>query len=190
VLMDKDFNDGELAEAELAFQAQDHDGRVWNLGEYPEEYENGKFVGAPSTWIAGVAGAEAGQHMLAQPKVGIRTYLQGFAPSIDFLDCAKIIKTGQHVCVPGKCYDNVLVIEETSPLDPSNAKQHKFYAPGVGNIKITPVNDPEAETLNLVKVNHLNAQALTNARNAALKLEERAYKVSAVYRHTPPMQRR
>jgi hypothetical protein len=188
VLLDKDINDGVLAEAELAFQAQDYDGRVWNLGEYPEEYENGVFVGAPSTWISGIAGAQPGQHMLARPAVGIRTYLQGFAPTIDFLDCATVLNTGQRVCVSGVCYNDVLVIEETSPLDPSGARQHKFYAPGVGNIKITPVNDPEAETLSLVKINHLGRSALADVRAAACQLEARAYQVSPVYRHTPQMQ--
>ncbi|OLE29008.1 MAG: hypothetical protein AUG44_05745 [Actinobacteria bacterium 13_1_20CM_3_71_11] len=188
VLLDVDINDGQLAEAELAFQAQDSAGRVWDQGEYPEEYENGKFVGAPSTWISGVAGAEAGQHMLAHLAVGGRTYLQGFAPRIDFLDCAKVFKEHQRICVSGTCYNDVLEIEESSPLDPDNARQHKFYAPGVGNIKITPVNDPEAETLDLVRVNHLGAPALGAVRTAACLLETRAYKVSAVYRTTPHMQ--
>jgi hypothetical protein len=188
VLLDRDINDGELAEAELAFQAQDSAGRVWNLGEYPEEYENGKFVGAPSTWISGVAGAEAGQHMLAHPAVGIRTYLQGFAPAIDFLDCAKVFKEHQRICVSGTCYNGVLEIEETSPLDPGNARQHKLYAPGVGNIKIIPVDDPEAETLDLVRTRYLAASALADAHATACRLEARAYRVSAVYRTTPHMQ--
>src|SRR3990170_3720292 len=69
---------GQLVETELAFFAQDDDGNVWNLGEYPEEYENGEFVGAPSTWIAGLAGAEAGVHMLAEPRQGTGYYLQGW----------------------------------------------------------------------------------------------------------------
>jgi hypothetical protein len=30
---------------------------VWHLGEYPEEYENGKFVKAPA-WLAGFEGCE------------------------------------------------------------------------------------------------------------------------------------
>src|SRR5439155_1009086 len=37
VIWDVDTNDGVLAEAELAFHAQDDHGNVWNLGEYPEE---------------------------------------------------------------------------------------------------------------------------------------------------------
>ncbi|MGH3742325.1 MAG: hypothetical protein ACRDT1_13495, partial [Micromonosporaceae bacterium] len=39
VAWDRDYGSGELQETELAFFAQDNDGNVWNLGEYPEEYE-------------------------------------------------------------------------------------------------------------------------------------------------------
>lgn len=187
VMLDKDFNDGVVAEAELAFQAQDRDGRVWNMGEYPELYEDGKFVGAPDTWIAGLSGAEPGQHMLDKPKVGIRTYLQGFVPSIDFLDCGRIIKTGQRLTVSGKTYNDVLVVKETSP--PDTAAQLKYYAPGVGNIRVEPVNDPEAELLDLVRVVKLGPGGMSIIRDKALELEKRAYKVSNVYKKTPPMQR-
>ena len=70
VMWDRDINDGELVERELAFFAQDKDGNVWNLGEYPEEFDAGAFAGAPSTWIAGKQGALAGVHMLAKPQGG------------------------------------------------------------------------------------------------------------------------
>jgi hypothetical protein len=189
VLWDRDLADGELVESELTFQAQDNKGSVWNLGEYPEEYENGKFVGAPSTWIAGLAGAKAGIHMLAKPKVGSAEYLQGLAPRIDFLDCGKVFKTGVTRCTPTKCYDNVLIINERSPLEPDSGIQRKFYAPGVGNVKITAVGDPEGETLDLTRVVRLNKDGLAKARRAALKLEKRAYEVSSVYRKTPPAER-
>jgi uncharacterized protein YbaA (DUF1428 family) len=46
VAWDRDFSDGELQETELAFFAQDDKGTVWRFGEYPEEHENGQFVGA------------------------------------------------------------------------------------------------------------------------------------------------
>ena len=36
VTWDRDYSDGELVEAELAFFAQDKDGSVWRVGEYPE----------------------------------------------------------------------------------------------------------------------------------------------------------
>ena len=70
VALDQDFLQGELQEQELAFFAQDDAGNVWNFGEYPEEYENGKLTGAPSTWIRGTGGAYGGIHMLGQPAVG------------------------------------------------------------------------------------------------------------------------
>jgi hypothetical protein len=186
VLFDRDFDSGTLVEAELAFQAQDDGGTVWNLGEYPELYEDGRFVGAPDTWISGIEEARAGIHMLARPRVGTPSYVQGEAPAIDFLDVGKVTKTGQHVCNGSQCYDNVLVIDETSPLDPDSGHQLKFYAPNVGNIRIAPVGGEQQEFLALTSVTRLNAAALARARLAALLLEVRAYLVSDVYRHTPP----
>jgi hypothetical protein len=61
VILEKDINEGVLQEAELRFEAQDNAGNIWNLGEYPEEYEDGKFSAAPDVWLAGLAKAEPGQ---------------------------------------------------------------------------------------------------------------------------------
>lgn len=185
VVWDRDIGDGQLQEAELAFFAQDNDGNVWNLGEYPEEYTGGRFSGAPNTWIAGVAGSQGGIHMLARPRVGTDYYLQGSAPNIDFLDCAKVVKTAQRVCVPVNCYKPVLVTHEKSPLDPNGGIQTKYHAPGVGIIQIGALRDPEGETLVLTKFGHLSPQTLAAANEEALKLDRHGYGVSEVYRHTP-----
>jgi hypothetical protein len=186
VLWDVDIQDGILAEAELAFHAQDDDGNVWGLGEYPEEYDNGKFVGAPKTWISGVADARGGFALIGRPEVRGPRYLQAFAPAIDFLDCAQVFARDQRVCVPAGCYDDVLITDETSPLASQTAHQHKYYAPGVGNVQISAVDDPEGETLVLVKAQHLGATALAHARREALRLDRRGYRFSEVYRHTAP----
>lgn len=186
VVWDQDVNEGELAEAELAFFAEDEAGNVWNLGEYPEEYEGGTFVGAPSTWIAGEAGAEAGVHMPAVPRPGGPYYLQGSAPAIDFLDCAKVFKRGQSVCTPAACSDHVLVTDEESPLDHDGGRQRKYHAPGIGIMQVGAVGDPEGETLVLVEARRLSGAALRAARRAALALDRRAYAVSDVYGATPP----
>ena len=186
VLWDVDLESGRLAEAELAFHAQDEDGNVWGLGEYPEEYDKGRFVGAPQTWISGVANARGGFAMVSQPRLGGPKYLQGSAPSIDFLDCAQVFAIDQRVCVPAGCYDHVLITDETSPLASGQAHQRKFYAPGVGNVQIGAVDDPEGETLVLVNVQQLDAQALAHARREALRLDRHGYVVSEVYRHTAP----
>jgi hypothetical protein len=186
VLWDRDFDDGQLVEAELAFFAQDKNGNVWNLGDYPEEYMGGVFEGAPSTWIAGQADAKAGIHMFADPKVGSPSYLQGLARTIGFLDCGQVVAKDQSIHVPIGNYENVLEINEWSPLEPDSGIQVKYYAPGVGNVEIGGVDDPEAETLVLIDHKSLGPEALAEARNEALTLDGRAYDVSQVYRKTLP----
>jgi hypothetical protein len=185
VVWDRDYNNGELAEAELTFWAQDKHGNVWNLGEYPEEYENGKFVGAPSTWIAGQDRARAGVIMLAEPRVGA-LYLQGRAPAVDFFDCAEVVREGVTTCTRLDCYHRVLVVDESSPLDPEGGVQRKFHAPGVGVVRITAIGDPEGETLTLASATRLGPQGLKEARKAVRRLERRAYRISRVYQATQP----
>src|SRR5215204_1930981 len=187
VLWDRDINEGELQEAELAFQSQDNDGNVWLLGEYPEEYEDGKFSGAPDTWISGLDGAKPGVLMRANPRPGTSSYLQGLAPKIEFQDRAKVSKAGLRTCVPVQCYDDVLLIDEWNPLEPEGGKQLKYFATGVGNVRVGAVGDPEAEELVLAKVNQLSEADLAKARAEALKLEKRAFEVSAkLYGRTAP----
>ena len=187
VLWDRDINEGELQEAELAFQSQDNDGNVWLLGEYPEEYEDGKFSGAPDTWISGLEGAKPGVLMRANPRPGTSSYLQGLAPKIEFQDRAKVSKAGLRTCVPVQCYDDVLLIDEWNPLEPEGGHQLKYYATGIGNVRVGAVDDPEAEELVLAKVNQLSEADLAKARAEALKLEKRAFEVSAkLYGRTAP----
>jgi hypothetical protein len=186
VLVDLDLNAGQLEEAELAFFAQDDAGNVWSLGEYPEVYEDGKFSEAADVWIAGVSGAKAGVLMPAEPRLGTPSYRQGIALDIEFFDCGKVLNAGARTCVPGKCYDHAVVIDEWDPLDPESGHQRKFHADGVGIVRVAAVNDPEAETLVLSDVRRLGPQEVAKARKLALRLERRAYQVSDVYRHTPP----
>src|SRR5687767_8988999 len=189
VIWEKDYTAGKLGESEIAFFAQDKAGNVWLLGEYPEEYENRKVVDAP-TWISDQKGAHAGIAMLANPNVGSPDYAQGFAPPpVEFIDRARVYKEGQQTCVPGKCYRNVLVIEEFEKGVPG-VFHLKYYAPKVGLIKVgwRGANEEEKETLALVKRQQLSSKELANARKTALNLDNRAYKRSGeVYGMTPPV---
>jgi len=191
VMFDRDYNAGVLAEAELAFHAQDKAGNVWNMGEYPEEYEAGKFTGAPDTWLTGTAKAKAGILMRVEPRTGTSSYSQGVAPAIEFSDKAKVSRTGTKTCVPTGCYDNVLVTDEWNPSEP-DAHQLKFYAPGVGNVRVefSGGNEKEHETLVLAKIVHLDPAALAEIRAQSLKLDKRAYTAAkGVYAHTQPAER-
>ncbi len=188
VIWDRDFNYDELQEEELAFVAQDDDGTVWNLGEYPEEYEDGVFLGAPSTWLSGRARARAGLSMKADPRVGSPHYLQGFAPEIDFQDNARVDKAHQKACVPAGCFADVLVVDEWNPLDqPDDGHQFKFHAPGVGVVRIDSEGGDVQEQLTLRRLRHLSPQELARARRRALVLDRRGYDVARdVYRGTSP----
>ncbi|MEA2233443.1 MAG: hypothetical protein QOD83_3259 [Solirubrobacteraceae bacterium] len=178
VLFDRDINNGKLLEAEITFFAQDKDANVWNFGEYPEEYaKDGSFDGAPSTWMSGIQDAQAGILMRGDPRPGTPSYKQGDAPKINFGDTAKVLKTGQKSCVPVKCFKDVLVIDETNPLEPEDGHQLKYYAPGVGNVSVAPgKGGKEREILELTAIHKLSPAQLTAMREGALKLDRRAYK--------------
>ena len=188
VVWEQDIGDGQLQESEINFNAQDQDGNVWLLGEYPAEYEGGKFKRAPDVWISGVAGARAGVNMRADPRPGTSSYFQGLAPAIEFKDEAKVAAIGGHSCVPIDCYDNVLRIKERNPLEPQEGSQLKYYAPGVGNIQVGAIGGKEKEVLVLTGVRKLDANDIAKARAAALDLEAHAYKGSKPYRQTAPLE--
>ena len=183
----EDFSADELVEAEIAFYAQDNDGNVWFLGEYPEEYEGGEIIAAP-TWIAGLADARAGVKMWASPATGTPSYYQGWGPAVEWSDYGKVDQIGAESCVPVDCYDNVLVIAETS-LGEEGAFQLKYYASGVGNVQVGwRGDDATQEELELVGFSQLNPEALAAVREKALAMEASAYEQSAdVYGQTTPI---
>jgi hypothetical protein len=186
VAWDRDYNDGQLVEPELVFFAQDNDGHVWTLGQYPEEYEDGELVKTPA-WIAGLQGAKAGLVMRAQPRTGTSDYSQGLGPKVEYADRAKVHKTGQETCVAFGCYRDVLVTEEWDAAEPA-ARQLKYYAPGVGNVRVGWAgHDAEQEGLSLVNLTQLSPEAMAEVRRQALKLEQRAYVISKdLYGRTAP----
>lgn len=183
-----DYSDGELVEAEIAFFAQDDDGNIWHFGEYPEEYDGGKFDKAPA-WMHGYEGATVGVTIRAEPKVGDPDHAQGYAPPpINWVDRARISDVGQEVCVPAGCYTDVIIAEEFEP-DKPDAFQLKYYAPGVGNIRVgwRGANEETKENLLLDKVVDLDEKELAKANEAALALEKRAYKIAkGAYGETEP----
>jgi hypothetical protein len=161
VVWDVDESEDAVTEAELAVFAQDRAGNVWNLGEYPEEYPGGFFRGAPSTWFAGVADAEPGIHMPARPQTSLPEYVQGSVPSIEFLDCGRVVEAGA---------DRVIV-HERSPLDPDGGIQTKTHQRDRGIVEIGALDDPEAETLVMTEFRRLTAAQLGAANREARILD-------------------
>jgi hypothetical protein len=185
-----DYSDGELVEKEIAFYAQDNDGNVWYLGEHPEEYEDGEFVTAP-TWIHGLEEARAGIMMTAEPQLGTPSYSQGWGPAVDFKDRGRVSEMGQETCIPIDCYEDALVIEEFTLVEP-DALQLKYYARGIGHVRVGwRGEDAQQEELELIELVQLDPEAMTEVRTAVLDLEKHAYEISKdVYGHTPPVEPR
>ena len=170
----RDYAEGKLVEAELAFFAQDRTGTVWHFGEYPEEYEDGVVVNAP-TWLAGIEDARPGIVMKSSPEPSEISYSQGWGPTVSWTDRARVVDAGQLLCVAAGCYSNVVITEEFTREEP-NAFQVKAYAPGVGTVRVGwRGEDPNMETLELTALVRLDAAGMTAAREAALALERSAY---------------
>jgi hypothetical protein len=186
VVWDRDFADGELEETELAFFAQDDDGTVWLFGEYPEEWEEGEFVGAPDVWITCMATARGGIHMLEDPEVG-DAYVQGKVPRIEFFDVAEVVDRGLRTCVPVDCFDHVLLTHESGPLDPAGGVQTKYYAPHVGLVRIGAIGGDAREAMTLRSRTVLRGDSLEEVNQEAKRLDRRGHRIDEVYARTAPV---
>jgi hypothetical protein len=186
VTWDEDYSGGDLVETELAFYAQDNDGNVWRIGEYPEVYEAGKLIEAPA-WLSGLKGAVAGIMMAADPGAREGSYSQGWGPAVGFTDRWQVDMVEQETCVPADCYTGVLITAEYSEEEP-DAFQLKYYAEGVGNVQVGWRGlDATREVLELVEIVEMTPEEMEAAREAALELEARAYEQSKeVYDQTSP----
>ena len=190
VVWDQDLDGTRLAEQELSFFAQDDAHNIWALGEYPEEYEGGRFA-TPSVWIVGRAGARPGLHFPGDPRPGTPAYSQGYAPKIGWGDIARVVSNGERVCVPTGCYRGVLQTDETNPLEPGDGHQRKYYAPGVGNVRVEPgPGDKDREVMHLVSIRHLSPTAMVKVRRHVRALDRRAYRVARpLYGALPALER-
>jgi hypothetical protein len=123
VVDDRLWIDGHLAERTNDWYAQDARGNVWYFGEDTAELDaHGKVTTREGSWRTGVKGARAGILMPANPRVGqtgLQEYWQGHAED--------------HFRVLGYMGKNVLLTEETTPLEPG-VVDHKLYVRGTGTV--------------------------------------------------------
>lgn len=185
VILEEDYSDDRLTEQEIAFHAQDNDGNVWHFGQLREVYDENEFVGG-RVWLVDLPeGAKAGIRMLAEPETGTPGYSQGYAPDpFNWTDRARVYQMGQETEVPTGSYDDVMVIEEWDAETPEGVFQLKYYARGVGVVRIGFRGpDPNQEEMELVEIVELDPETLAEAREQALQIEARAYMYAL---NTPP----
>lgn len=120
---------GEVHELTFDWYAQDVDGNVWYMGEDTKEFEDGKVASTEGSWEAGVDGALPGVIMPANPEVGLAYTQEHYAGEAE--DKGKVVALGETVRVPLGSFDDVLVTEDWTPLEP-RFLEHKHYAPGIG----------------------------------------------------------
>jgi hypothetical protein len=148
VVHDQVFVEGDLAEDTFDWYAQDRWGNVWYLGEDTKELDGGEVVSTEGSWEAGVDGAQPGIIMLADPLVG-DTYRQEFYAG-EAEDMASVIALDESVEVTFGSFDQVLVTEDSTPLEPK-LLEHKLYANGIGVVMEELVKGG-SEMLELIEV--------------------------------------
>lgn len=138
VVLDRVYLEGELIEETFDWFAQDLDGNVWYLGEDSREIEDGQVVETTGSWEAGVDGAKPGIVMLANPQVGQQYYQEFYLGEAE--DEGRVVAVNQTVTVPWGTFQGCLQTEDFTRLEP-DAREYKYYCPGVGFVKEEGVSD-------------------------------------------------
>jgi hypothetical protein len=129
----RDIVTGALEERTSDWYAQDTQGNVWYFGEDTKEYTNGVVTSTAGSWEAGVDGALPGIIMEANPAQG-DAYRQEYRPTVAE-DVAMVERLGERAHVPSGDYSNVVVTNDRDLLD-TTKDEHKYFAPGVGMVKL------------------------------------------------------
>jgi hypothetical protein len=179
LVLDQDFDGGQLSEQAVDYLAEDVGGNVWYLGSYTEAYEGGQFLNAQDAWLAGVNGVPAGLYFPGDPGRGDPPFYQVQIPGGE-QSSAQVVEVGAKKCVPFDCFDNVVVIEE-------DGTEHKYWAPGVGGILTEPLSGSAQETEELINIRELGAQTLAELSKEALRLDANAARtVPSVFGSSAP----
>jgi hypothetical protein len=166
LILDQDFDGGQLSEQAVDYLAEDGGGNVWYLGSYTEVYEGGRFLNAEDAWLAGVNGADVGLYFPAKPKAGSPPFTQVNIPGGE-VSTAQVAQVSQQKCVPFKCFTDVVVVVE-------QGSENKYWAPGAGQILTEPLSGSAQEIEELVNLTQLSPTALAELSAEALRLDRNA----------------
>lgn len=145
----RDIVTGALEERTSDWYAQDAAGNVWYFGEDTKEYTNGVVSSTAGSWEAGVDGALPGIIMQADPVQGA-AYRQEYRPTVAE-DVALIKQLGASAEVPAGRYSDVLVTNDRDLLD-LNKDEDKYFAPGVGLVKLGGLVNGHREDVWLISI--------------------------------------
>jgi len=141
VLVETEFEGGELAEISWNYFASADDDTVYYFGEVVNEYDEGEVESHEGSWLVGGPSGDdpAETFAAADPAVffpgdpeGGDTWNPEDVPGGP-LEIAEIRKTDKKVKVPFGKFEDCIEVLETHPAD--DATEKKWYAPGVGLLK-------------------------------------------------------
>ena len=136
IVVDREYEDGELVEETFDWFAQDILGNVWYLGEASTEYEDGVAVGTEGSWetgadVDGIGVLGRGSIlMFSEPVVG-QTYDQEIYPGVAE-DRAEIVSLDAQVTLADGSTATALQVLETDPLNDGSDGEFKYYVSGIG----------------------------------------------------------
>lgn len=136
VINDREYEEENLIEDTFDWYAQDKNGNMWYFGEESKEIENGEVVNIAGSWEAGIDGALPGIIMLADPIVGLWYRQEYYEGEVE--DVAQVLSISESVSVPLGSFTHCLQTVEWSLLE-QGVLEHKYYAEGIGVIKIIAV---------------------------------------------------
>ena len=141
---------GEVVEETYDWFAQDRAGNVWFLGEDTRAYDDRGRPDREGSWEAGVDGAQAGLAMPAVPRFG-DGYRQEHAPG-EAEGRVEVLSLDEERQVGGVRYDDLLVTENTTPLEPGLVER-EYYAPGTGLVYEETVSggEEQAELVSFIR---------------------------------------
>ena len=129
VMIETEYEDGELVEVSRNFFAQAADGTVCYFGEDVDDYDNGNIVSHGGAWRAGENGYLPGIMMPAVPQVG-DAYYQEYAPGVAE-DMGEIVAFGEAIDVPAGQFADTMTVEDCNPLEDAETDE-KVYVRGIG----------------------------------------------------------
>ena len=178
LVLDQDFDGGQLSEQAIDYLAEDVGGNVWYVGSYTEVYEGGQFLNAADAWLAGVNGADPGLYFPGDPEKGTPPFYQTRIPGGE-VSTARVVDVGERTCVPVKCFTDVVVVQE-------QGAENKYWAPGVVRSS-RALSGLAQETEELVNIREFSHKALAEFNAEALKLDRgAALHVPSVFGRSKP----
>ena len=130
---DREWENGELAEATMDYFAQADDGTVYYLGEEVDEYKNGKVAGHEGAWMYGADTKKLTPQMPGNPRVGDKFNSEDVSKTIFEQD--EVTSLSETVTVPAGTYRDCLKIKETLA---DGSTEYKYYAKGIGCVREVP----------------------------------------------------